>query len=239
MPRRFFPEGLCQVTVDDGIWRGGPYDARILHHEGAFPQECIERAVEILVDFRAECHRFHLVFNGVTGGRLVMLHRFNEIMEYADSLLNEEGHGDIPKHDRRISVGTTLSGSEDQKPGKSIVATHTVNEFCDSLENGGLAEDLQAKAFTVMIYHRWDEWYRSQIAKTLGLEKNQVRCCLMGEVRLLRNVIIHENSEIKEDFHAPILSDIWGGISPGFLSLTDEKVSSMMEQLNAIKVDVR
>ena len=111
-------------------------------------------------------------------------------------------------------------------------------QFLDSLANGGEFEDRQNKAFVVMLYHRWEEWYRHRIAQALGLEKDRVRCSLMGEVRHLRNVLVHDNGMVPENFSAPLLSRVWGGIPPGFLFITDEMVTALMEQLNAVLIEV-
>ena len=88
-----------------------------------------------------------------------------------------------------------------------------------------------------MLYHRWDEWYRHRISRALGLQKGDVRCTLMGEVRLLRNVIVHENAIVPKGFSVPLLSRMWGGIPTGHIVITDRMIHTVMEQLNAIRVE--
>ena len=125
--------------------------------------------------------------------------------------------------------------------GKRAIERAEINtvQFLEFLAKGGEFEDWHNKAFVVMLYQRWKEWYRLRIAETLGLEKkNKVRCELMGEVRQLGHVTIHDNGVVTERFSAPLLSRIWGGIPLGFLFITDEMVTALMEQLNAVLVEV-
>ena len=216
-----------------GYWSGGPSRVRFKHAPGAFPPEDLAKATEVLEDFRAECHKTYFAFNGLLNGRLVILERYKEILNYADILTGPEG----PGPERRIAAAPTLPDGE-EKPGKSTTAVLTQGQILASFAKGGEVEDMQNKALLVMLYQRWDEWYRHRIAKELGLEKNKVRCSLMGEVRQLRNVVIHDNGVVPEGFSAPLLSRIWSGIPPGFLVITDEMVTALTEQLNAVLVEV-
>lgn len=221
---------------NDGIqayWSGGPSGVRLQHVPGAFPSDALAKAIELLEDFRAECHKTYFAFNGVLNGRLAILERYKEFLNYAEILAGPGG----PGPERRISAGTTLPDGE-EKPGKSTTAVLTQGQLLASFAKGGEVEDMQNKAFLVMLYQRWDEWYRHRIAKELGLEKNKVRCSLMGEVRQLRNVVIHDNGMVPEGFSAPLLSRIWSGIPPGFLVITDEMVTALTEQVNAVLVEV-
>ena len=204
-------------------WSGGPFRVRLDHPPGAFSSSAVARAVAVLKEFRAECHKAYFAFNGTLNGRL-----------YISKIY--EGH--LTGREKRISVGSTFPDHA-QRPGQSTIAELTQGELLDSLAEGGDFEDRQNKAFVVMLYHRWEERYRHQIAKTLGLSKNDIRCSLMADVRLLRNLIVHDNGIVPDGFwfRAPLLSRIWDGIPAGFLVITDQMVHALMEQLNAIRVD--
>ena len=210
---------------DDAIqayWSGGPFRVRLLHAPGAFSSEDLAKAINVLQDFRAECHKAYFAFNGAVNGRHDMSEKFKRLMTTREA---------------EVSIGSAFPDGE-QKPGKSTIASLTQGQLLDSLAKGGDFEDLQHKALVVMLYHRWEEWYRHGIALALGLKKNEIRCSLMGEVRLLRNVIVHDNGMVPNGFSAPLLSLIWGSISTGFLIVTDDMVHALMEQLNAIQVEV-
>lgn len=90
-----------------------------------------------------------------------------------------------------------------------------------------------------MMFHRWDEQFRHLIAQTLSVSKDAVECDLMGDVRHVRHLIIHDNSGIPRNFTAKlkILCQIWN-LQPGKLRLTEQMIHSLMEQINAIRVRV-
>ena len=112
-------------------------------------------------------------------------------------------------------------------------------DVLDSLESGGAFEDQNAKALVVMMFHRWDEHFRYLISQVLSVRKCTVECDLMGDVRHVRNVIIHDNSDIPRNFTAKlkILCQIWN-LQPGKLRLTEQMIHSLMEQINAVRVRV-
>ena len=81
----------------------------------------------------------------------------------------------------------------------------------DNLKVGGEFEDLNAKAFVVMIFHRWDEQFRHKMAQVFSVPKNGVQCDLLGDVRHIRNAAIHENSTIDQETidKLKMLPSIW------------------------------
>ncbi|MCY3813359.1 MAG: hypothetical protein OXH15_16315 [Gammaproteobacteria bacterium] len=202
-------------------WSGWPFRVVLVHRPGAFLSDQVAAAVAVLDEFRAECHRAYFAFNGTVNGR------FDASVTYGKLLRGR---------DRRFTVGTEFPDGE-QRPGKSTIASLTVGELLDSLAEGGDFEDRQNRALVVMLYHRWDEWYRHRIGSALGLKKGRIRCSLMGEVRQLRNLIVHENGIVPESFNAPMLARIWNGIPVGYLAISDRMVHALMEQLNAIRVE--
>ncbi|MFN0157685.1 MAG: hypothetical protein ACKVRP_06380 [Bacteroidota bacterium] len=51
----------------------------------------------------------------------------------------------------------------------------------------------------ITIYHYWDELYRVRIGNICGVNKNEVQCDVFGDMRLIRNSILHNNGIAKED----------------------------------------
>ena len=204
-------------------WSGGPFRVCLAHPSGAFSADAVAKAIVVLEEFRAECQKAYFAFNGTANGR------FEKAISYEKVLTNRKA---------QYSVGSAFPDGE-QRPGESTIATLTQGELLDSLVEGGDFEDRQNRAFVVMLYHRWDEWYRYRIGQALGVPKCDIRSDLMGEVRLLRNLIVHENGVVPNGFSAPLLSLIWDGIATGYLTITDRMVHALMEQINAIRVRAR
>ena len=115
----------------------------------------------------------------------------------------------------------------------------TQGELLKSLEDGGLFEDHVAKSLVVVMYHLWNEYYRPRIAKAVIAEANQVECTLMGDIRRVRNLIIHENSVLPTNFPATLafLPQI-RGLESGVLRITGGMVHSLMEQVNALRLTI-
>ena len=75
--------------------------------------------------------------------------------------------------------------------------------------------------------------------KGLSIHLNQVQCTLMGDLRHIRNVIIHEDAVIPQDFSdkLELLPQIWS-LEPGELRITEQMVHSLMEQINALRIQI-
>ena len=109
-----------------------------------------------------------------------------------------------------ISTGSSFPNAK-QSPGRSTIAEMTQGELLKGLEDEGLFEDHVAKSLVVVIYHLWNEYYRPRIAKAVSAEPNQVECALLGDIRRVRNLIIHKNSEVPGSFSNTLsfLPQIW------------------------------
>ena len=141
--------------------------------------------------------------------------------------------------DNMFSVGTAFPDSK-QSPGSSTIATIKIGDFLKGLEEGGEFENQHAKAFLVLIYHLWDEKYRPAIGSLLSVDPTkQVLCDLMGDVRRVRHLIIHNDSVVPQGFmhRLTMLQEIWN-LQPGELKLTEKMIQSLMEQINAIRVNI-
>ena len=203
-------------------WKGGPFRVR-LYHNPATPRCAVAGAVAILEKFLAECHKQYFAFNGVINGKQLAYERFKSI---------------ITSKDNKISFGTAFPDAE-QLPGKSSIAHISQGELLKGLKKGGEFENQHAKALVVFMYHLWDENFRNRIAKIISVPKRQVKCALMGDIRQVRHLIIHKNSVVPQNFSAKLefLSQIWD-LEPRELTITEKMVHSLMEQINAIRVQI-
>ncbi|MYD00530.1 MAG: hypothetical protein F4X13_14855 [Gammaproteobacteria bacterium] len=213
---------MTALTAPDLYWTGGPFRVS-LQHPNHIPQKHVDKAITTLEAFRSDCQSHYCAFSGAINGRTLAYERFKPMMQSRTNM---------------FSVGTGFPDSE-QRPGKSTIAQMRQGDLLDGLKPGGMFEDRHAKAFIVMIYHRWDEFFRDVIAESLSVEKSKVECDLMGDVRHVRNAIIHHNSEIKQETlgKLELLPRIWN-LSVGALSLSEGMLHSLMEQINAIYVRI-
>ncbi|MFW5393976.1 hypothetical protein V1951_22180, partial [Yersinia sp. 2544 StPb PI] len=56
-----------------------------------------------------------------------------------------------------------------------------------------------AKSLLCIMYSLWDEVYRHRLAKVTGLEAQYLECPLMGDLRKIRNCIIHNKSIVPDN----------------------------------------
>jgi hypothetical protein len=105
---------------------------------------------------------------------------------------------------KRLFVGPSDPNHEPHSP--SILIGNLI-------ENGGRDGsyvDLISKSVLVSIFSTWDEFYRPKLAKIAGVKTNSVACDILGEIRIVRNVIVHGNSNIsKQKSKLKILSKLF------------------------------
>ena len=211
------------TTPSDLYWRGGPFRVGLAHPRSCVP-EAAARALAELEDFRSECQKAYCAFDGtVNGQQLDAVARYRKLFSSPH---------------KRFSVGRGRPGGP-QLPGRSTIATLGQGELLDAMAEGGEFEDRRNKALLVMLYHRWDEFYRYRIGQAFGIGKNDVRCELMGDLRRVRNLIVHDNAVVPSGFSCMFLDQIWGPFTAGELTVANGMMHSLMEQLNAIRVEIR
>lgn len=205
-------------------WSGGPFQVEIVHSSGAGAAG-IDDALRHLEEYRTKCQMHYMAFHGVVGGRIAAREQYLRIFwpEYRNA---------------KFSIGTQLPDGE-QAPGRSVVAQTTQGAFLEALQPEGMFEQLQASAFVVLVYALWEENYRQKIADAAGVAKNAIACNLMGEIRHVRTWIVHDNSVAPHNgrVKCPMLAQLWE-FEPGELAITDEMLHSLMEQINALRVDI-
>ena len=115
-----------------------------------------------------------------------------------------------------------------------MLASLPVENIAEAVSSGGEFERLYAKAFVVFTYEIWNDVTRNQIAATLRLEDpKHVKCDLVGDLRFLRNWLIHPTKKAEEEFfdRSKILSASLG-LSRDDPSLTAGMIAVLMQQLN-------
>ena len=205
-------------------WTGGPFRVGLSYPVGT-SSTAVDSAITILESYRSECQQQFIVFNGVVNGRYLAFKKYSNAFDAAHA-------------DKKISIGTAFPGSE-QSPGKSTIAEMKQGELLQGLKLGGEFENQHAKAFMVFIYHLWDENYRNQLARVLSVQQEQIRCSLLGDIRHVRHLIIHEKAMVPDGFYGKLelLPELWQ-FQSGELKLTEAMIHSFIEQLNALRVDV-
>ena len=195
----------------------------ILHGNDSHPS-AVQDALKLIEQFCSECQMQYMAFN-LMGGRLLAHERFRSIY-------------DPQNYAKLVFVGTQYPDGE-QSPGKSAIAQTKQGNLLDALAPGGAFEQAHAAAFAVFVYALWEENYRKRIGNAFGVSKDAIKCDLMGEIRHVRNWIVHDNSVAPHDWQVkcPMLAQLWE-FEPGELVITEKMLHSLMEQINALRIKI-
>jgi hypothetical protein len=104
-----------------------------------------------------------------------------------------------------LSDESTLSYGEGEPKGTpeevAANAQHatTIGATKARMARGGIDRQQTASAVLVFVYHLWDEIYRHAIAREKGIEPRDLKVDIFGDVRLLRNAIIHNKGIADEN----------------------------------------
>jgi hypothetical protein len=121
---------------------------------------------------------------------------------------------------RRIENGQPVivwaSVEDPARPDVIHHRTFRADDFVAVNSEAGFNERQTCWSIIVFVYAYWDEETRWQIAKIRGVEKDEVRVDVFGDLRLLRRSIIHDGGVLKASDHVKlkVLSNLF---QPGTL----------------------
>ena len=97
---------------------------------------------------------------------------------------------------RRIENGQTIimraSLEDPTRPDVIHQRIIRADEFIAANSEAGFNEQQVCWSIIVFIFAYWDEKIRPQIAKIRGVEKDEVKINAFGDLRVLRNSIVHD-----------------------------------------------
>jgi len=86
-----------------------------------------------------------------------------------------------------------------RQPQSRVVHACTQGEYRRRNAEGGRNHVVLGQVCLAQIYNLWDDNYRGRIAKRFGKKKEDLRSGLMGDLRNLRNPIIHHRGIADQD----------------------------------------
>ena len=176
----------------------------------------------VMEQFSSDCQMMLVWFSAVLGSQQAMRSHLAGIAEQDEPF-------------------TINSYRPDGRP-ESVLASVPVADVVAAFEEAGKFERLYARAFVVFVYQTWEHAIRPSLAAALRVVNvNDIRSDLMGELRCLRNWLVHPiaNSEAEAKFfaEAPELQRALG-MKRGDPSLTAAKIAVLTQYLNNMQVDV-
>lgn len=100
--------------------------------------------------------------------------------------------------------------------------------------NDGHFADTLSKAMLVTLYAEWDEYFRPKFAGSIGVPSGKVRCNLLGDLRHIRNCIVHAKSVVTTE-HLKLKELKWR-IAPGPLLISAQMMREFIEQTHSLAV---
>jgi hypothetical protein len=170
---------------------------------------------QILAEFQARGHELYTCFVFAAAG-------LNRAAEHLRPHLTGEAN-------QTLLVGDTAPGQ-----GKAQ-ARIKMQDLIAFSSKGGLFTDTLAKSLIVSLYSEWDELYRHRFAKEIGVEASAVRADLMGDLRQIRNWIVHNKSVVGDK---PLKVLPWQLSAGSLLSISEKCFVQFMDQLNEMQVYV-
>lgn len=101
--------------------------------------------------------------------------------------------------------------------------------------NNGKFSDIIYKSYIIRIYSDWDENYRYELSKEFKREKNDIECDLMGDIRIIRNWIVHKSSVIGSNYNK--LKVIKWNLNIGeSIIINRDKSNQIMDEINRLNI---
>ena len=200
-------------------WSGGLLTIRYV----GIPEvtdEAHKEIESIMQRFSTDCQQMFIWFAGILGSR-------NAIKSHLDELADKQ---------KPLSINTYRPDGRID----SVLASLPVEDISDAVSSGGEFERLYAKAFVVFTYQIWNDVTRNEIAAVLKLkDPKHVKCDLVGDLRLLRNWLIHPTKKAEDEFFdgSKILTRSLG-LNRSDPGLTAGSIAVIMRQLNKMQVDI-
>ncbi|MCH7708334.1 MAG: hypothetical protein IH884_07575 [Myxococcales bacterium] len=78
------------------------------------------------------------------------------------------------------------------------------DDYLEATRRGGRHEQQHARAILIFLYTYWEYEIRPRLALSEGVEPNEIQSDIMGDLRTLRNVILHAKGVLRPDKHAAL-----------------------------------
>ncbi len=178
--------------------------------------KAIKESKNSIEKYYSECHSFY----GVT-----------VLCEFQGKKIIEQH----PLSAQYLSFGTQFPN----KPQLKGQSTHALVSI-DKLKKENITDYL-LKSYIIFIYQLWETRFRSEIANHFGIENTNVRCDFFGDLRVIRNSLIHESASMlrKDVENFKVLKfGLNKNLTKGILITSPAILGHIMEQLNLMQIDI-
>jgi len=141
----------------------------------------MKEMLSLISEFESMVKEIHGIYlDNVMGFTLTL-----NLVEKGQSKVSAEISKSIDELDR-LPFAHTTPGPEWERGH-----TETQGEFKIRMSKGGRNHIFAGNMCIISLYQYWEDHYRSKIAQAMGGDKDALVSPIMGDIRLLRNSIVH------------------------------------------------
>jgi hypothetical protein len=151
---------------------------------------------------------------------------------YMDAIAGFAGHyARVERQVCRVMRKSKLKNSDEQPvvwasyedPSKPDIIHNRIirsNEYLSSNSVDGSNTQQHSQAILVFLFTYWDYEIRPRLAKSMNIAVNGIESDIMGDLRIIRNVILHSKGIIRHDKHKglKLLGDMFAVDQPVYIS---------------------
>ena len=107
------------------------------------------------------------------------------------------------------------------------------NDYLSSNSVDGSNTQQHSQAVLVFLFTYWDDEIRPRLAKSMNVKVSEIKSDIMGDLRIIRNVILHSKGITRQDKHKrlKILGDMFTVDQPVFISYENmHKIFTLIKQ---------
>lgn len=136
------------------------------------------------------------------------------------------------KDARGDQIITHQSFKDPQRPDVVHSRIVTAQNFIKENSSGGINQRQLSYSVIVFIYTYWEDEIRPRLAKAAGKDEKSVTCDIMGDLRCIRNSILHTKNVFTPEWHGKlvVLKDCFA---------VDEKIEISYELMHQIFVKIK
>lgn len=85
-------------------------------------------------------------------------------------------------------------------PNNKVKLKLNASDFKERIKPGGKDMQIITRLCLVSMYQLWEDEFRKEIARSFNVCKSDVKSDIIGDIRILRNAVIHNNSNKISDY---------------------------------------
>jgi|KBSMisStandDraft_5_1062788.scaffolds.fasta_scaffold227373_1 hypothetical protein len=174
---------------------------------------------DLIEEFRSVVNENYGIYLDSIMGFLLTLESFKE----KQKKLAESSNRSIEDQDQ-------IDFAHYSPPQERYLHTETQGEFKKRMSWGDKNHNYVGNSFIISIFSYWEDHYREKIAKSIGVDKIELKEPIMGDIRRFRNSIIHHRSIALQEIEKCEVMRIFK--EGDLIKFTDKQILEIVDHIN-------